>query len=239
MKKMKKFTLMTLAAASVLAGCSKSPSDPKASDSPSAPAVETEQKNPPKVSATEQPSAKKAKVGQPAPEFELPNLKGSQVKLSDYRGKVVVLEWFNPGCPFVKAAHTKGSLVQTAKELTDKGVVYLAINSGAPGKQGAGVEANLAGKQAFGIEHDVLLDESGETGRSYGATNTPQLFVINQEGVLEYAGAVDNSPDGEAGSPEGGTLIKYMEEAVEEVLAGKPVSRPETKPYGCSVKYGS
>jgi peroxiredoxin len=178
-----------------------------------------------------------AAIGKEAPAFALPDLSGKTHKLSDYRGKPVVLEWFNPECPFVKAAHTKGSLVRTAAELEKKGFVYLAINSGAPGKQGHGTEANSAGKESFGLTHPILLDEAGATGKAYGATNTPHTFVIDQKGTLVYSGAVDNSPDGEGKSPERGTLVNYLTQATEELLAGKPISMPSTKVYGCSVKY--
>jgi peroxiredoxin len=180
-----------------------------------------------------------AAVGQPAPDFTLEDLDGKKVKLSSFKGKTVVLEWFNPGCPYVKNAHTKGSLVDTAKRAQKKGVVWLAINSGAPGKQGAGAEANKAGVKTFAMEHPVLLDESGATGKAYGATNTPNMYVIDPKGVLVYRGAIDNSPDGEGQSPEGGKLINYVDQALEDVAAGKAVRTAETKPYGCSVKYGS
>ena len=150
----------------------------------------------------------------------------------------MVLEWFNPGCPFVRASHTKGSLVDAARRAQAEGVVWLAINSGAPGQQGHGAEASRKGAEAFGLEHPVLLDEDGRVGHAYGAAKTPHLFVIDQTGTLVYGGAVDNSPDGEGESPEGGTLVRYVDQALTEVLAKKPVSVPSTKPYGCSVKYG-
>lgn len=180
-----------------------------------------------------------AVVGNPAPPFTLPDLDGKNVNLADYAGKVVVLEWFNPECPFVRAAHTKGSLVTTAERLQKQGVVYLAINSAAAGKQGHGPDANRAGLEKFKLNHPVLLDESGAVGKTYGATNTPHLYVIDQKGVLVYRGAVDNSPDGEGESPEGGKLVSYLDEAVGAVLAGQPVKTAETKAYGCSVKYGT
>lgn len=180
-----------------------------------------------------------AGVGEVAPAFTLPDLDGKEVSLSDLLGKVVVLEWFNPGCPFVKASHTEGSLVDAAKRLQEKGVVYLAINSGAPGKQGHGVDMNREGVRQFSLPHSVLLDETGEVGHLYGATNTPHLFVIDQKGTLVYSGAVDNSPDGEGKSPEGAKLVRYMEDAVTATLEGKDVAVPKTKAYGCSVKYGS
>lgn len=178
-----------------------------------------------------------AEVGRIAPAFSLKDLDGKLVSLADFTGKTVVLEWFNPGCPFVRAAHTKGSLVDAAQRAQKKGVVWLAINSGAPGQQGHGVEANRAGVTTFGLEHPVLLDEDGQVGRSYGAQRTPHLFVIDPAGKLAYAGAVDNSPDGEGESPEGGKLVAYVDQALEELARSQPVSVPRTKPYGCSVKY--
>jgi len=178
-------------------------------------------------------------VGAPAPDFSLKDLDGKTVKLADLKGKVVVLEWFNPECPFVRASHTKGSLVGAAKRATQKGVVRLAINSAAPGKQGYGVEKSKAGKATFGLEHPVLLDESGAVGKAYGATNTPHMFVIDKNGKVAYRGAIDNSPDGEGGSPEGGKLINYVDAAIDAVMAGQPVKVPSTKAYGCGVKYGS
>jgi peroxiredoxin len=180
-----------------------------------------------------------ALVGKPAPEFELSDLEGHKVKLSQFRGKTVVLEWFNPECPFVRASHTKGSLKGLAAKYTDKGIAWLAINSGAPGKQGYGVEANVAGTRKYGLTHPVLLDETGEVGRAYDARHTPHMFVIDGKGVLVYRGAIDNSPDGEGESPAGGTLVNYVEAALADLAAGRSVKTPETEAYGCSVKYAS
>ena len=179
-----------------------------------------------------------AEVGKPAPDFALPDLDGHVMKLADYRGKIVVLEWFNPGCPFVNKTHTKGQLKGLAQKETAKGVVWLGINSAAEGKQGYGVEANRAGKEKFGLTHPILLDQSGKTGHEYGAAHTPHLFVIDPQGVLVYAGAIDNSPDGEGESPTDGKLVNYVEEALDAVRAGKPVRTPRTEAYGCGVKYG-
>jgi peroxiredoxin len=176
-------------------------------------------------------------LGAPAPDFELSDLDGKRVKLSSLRGKTVVLEWFNPGCPFVKASHTKGSLVDTAAKLAKEGVVWLAINSGAPGKQGHGLETNREAKETFKLEHPVLLDESGRVGRAYAAARTPHLYVIDKTGVLVYRGAIDNSPDGEGESPTGGKLVNHVSAALADLGAGRPVATPETEAYGCSVKY--
>jgi len=172
-----------------------------------------------------------------APAFTLPDLEGKPVKLEDYRGKIVVLEWFNPECPFVRASHTKGSLKSFPREAQAKGVVWLAINSNVAGKQGHGVEKNVAGKQRYGIEYPILLDEDGRVGHLYGATNTPHMFVIDAQGQLAYKGAIDNSPDAEGESPEGGKLINYVEAAISDLSQGKRPAVKETKAYGCGVKY--
>lgn len=179
----------------------------------------------------------KAELGKAAPDFTLPDLEGKPVSLASFKGKTVVLEWFNPGCPFVKAAHTKGSLKTAAKDAAKDGVVWLAVNSGAAGKQGNGAAANREGVKTFGLEHPVLLDESGDVGHAYGATNTPHLFVIDPAGTLVYRGAVDNSPDGEGESPEGDKLVSYVAKALDDVKAKRPVATAETKAYGCGVKY--
>jgi peroxiredoxin len=180
-----------------------------------------------------------ADPGLPAPDFTLQDLDGKSVHLADYKGKVVVLEWFNPECPFVRATHTKGSLVGLAKKYTSRGVVWLGVNSSAPGKQGNGVEKNRTGKASYQLEHPILVDENGQVGHAYGATNTPHLFIIGKDQKLVYKGAIDNAADGEKGSPSGGTLINYVDEAMNDLTAGRPVRTPVTKAYGCSVKYGS
>lgn len=186
---------------------------------------------------TEAAPLAKAEVGKPAPDFELKDTEGTPVKLSSFKGKVVVLEWWNPGCPFVKAAHTKGSLKTAAKDASKKGVVWLAVNSNGEGKQGFGAEANRAGKKAFDVTHPVLLDESGAVGHAYGATNTPHVMIVDEAGTLVYRGAVDNSPDGEGESPEGGKLVSYVDATLADLAAKRPVAKPETRAYGCSVKY--
>ena len=174
-----------------------------------------------------------------AADFTLRDLDGGTVKLADLRGKVVVLEWFNPECPFVQRSHTEGSLVGLSKRYATKGIAWYAINSGAPGKQGSGAETNRKGQQTLHVDNPILLDESGVVGKAYGATNTPHMFVIDAAGNLVYSGAIDNSPDGEGKSPEGGTLVNYVEQALDDVAAKRPVRTPKTKAYGCSVKYGS
>jgi peroxiredoxin len=213
---------------------------------PSAPGAAPEQPAAALPSAAERSSSAapavvsgSAKVGEKAPDFELSDLDGKPVRLSSFLGKTVVLEWFNPECPFVRNSHTKGSLVGTAEKHQKQGVIWLAINSGAPGKQGTGVEKNRAGKASYGFTNPILLDETGAVGKAYGAKHTPHLYVIDPKGVLVYRGAIDNSPDGEGESPEGGKLVNYVDAALADLAAGRAVAHPETEAYGCSVKYGS
>jgi peroxiredoxin len=138
-----------------------------------------------------------AKVGEPAPAFTLPSVAGETISLADYAGKTVVLEWFNPDCPFVKYAHDEGGpLASLGNEQSKAGIVWLAINSGASGKQGAGVERNKQAQADWKLEHPILIDEDGKVGRTYGAQTTPHMFVIDPAGKLIYAGALDNAPLG-------------------------------------------
>lgn len=176
-----------------------------------------------------------AAVGQPAPDFELADTDGKTHKLSDHKGKLVVLEWFNPGCPFVKYAHGSGPLKDMAAKETEQGVVWYSVNSGAPGKQGAGVDGSKEGAKTFGMTNPILIDESGTVGRSYGAEKTPHVFLVDTKGTLVYAGAIDNAPMGEVDG--GGEIVNYLGEALAAVRANKPVAKAETKSYGCSVKY--
>ena len=180
-------------------------------------------------------------IGAAAPDFTLKDLDGKEVSLAAFKGKTVVLEWFNPGCPFVKSSHGKGSLKGFSERVMKDGVVWIAINSGAPGKQGHGIDTNREGAKAFGATNPILIDESGATGKAYGATNTPQMVIVDAKGGIVYKGAIDNSPDGgrDSPQPDGAKLVNYVEQALAELKDGKPVSVPETKPYGCGVKYGS
>jgi len=215
------------------------PAETPSADEPAAadpaPAIADEAAAPAPV-ANQGPAA----IGKPAPQFALRSAAGKQVKLADFKGKTVVLEWFNPECPFVKLSHTKGSLKGLADKYDAKGdIVWLAINSGGAGRQGHGVEKNRESAEDFGMKYPVLLDETGSVGKVYAATNTPHMFIIDKQGTLVYSGAIDNSPDGEGQSPSEGTLVNYVSQALEELEAGKPVSVPKTKAYGCSVKYAS
>ncbi len=176
-------------------------------------------------------------VGKPAPGFTLKDSTGKEHSLADFKGKTVVLEWVNYGCPFVKKHYDSKNMQGLQKTAADKGVVWLAICSSAPGKQGN--ESPDAGK-AKTAEYDsaataYLVDEDGKVGKLYHAKTTPEMFVINPEGTLVYMGAIDDnkSPDPAviAGSK------NFVQAALDETLAGKPVSNPSTKSYGCSVKY--
>ncbi len=146
---------------------------------------------------------------------------------------MVVLEWFNPDCPFIKKHHLDHKTMnETFAAVKDQGVVWLAINSGAPGKQGAGLERNRKAVEDYGVPFPVLLDPEGTVGRAYGARTTPHMFVIAADGTVAYAGAIDDDRSAD-------TLGKTNDvaAALAAVLAGKPVATAETRPYGCSVKY--
>lgn len=222
-----------------VAACKKAEDKPTAPAAPATPAAPAAPTMPAAPSGAAGTPIDNPLVGKPAPDFTLKDLDGKDVPLSSFKGKTVVLEWFNPGCPYVKKSHTVGSLVDTAKKHTDKGVVWLAINSGAAGKQGADPAENAQAVQTWAIGHPVLRDEAGTVGKAYGATNTPNMFVIDASGTVVYAGAIDNSPDGERKSPAGGTLVNFVDAALDDLAAGRPVKTPATKPYGCGVKYAS
>lgn len=174
-----------------------------------------------------------ARIGEQAPAFELKDLDGKAVKLADYKGKIVVLEWFNPGCPIVQEHYEADTMNKTIAKFQGKNVTWLRINSGAPGKQGAGLEANTTAKKDWKITTPILLDEEGTVGKAYGAKTTPHCYVINADGTLVYAGAIDNGKPGKPGD------LNYVDQAVTQTLAGETVTTAETKPYGCPVKYKS
>ena len=189
----------------------------------------------PNAEKSEKPAeAPKLEIGKAAPAFELKDLDGKTVKLADFKGKVVVLEWFNPECPVVKGQHDGGCLKDCAAKATKDGVVWLAINSGGPGMEGNGVEKNKKAIADWKMEHPVLIDEDGSVGKMYGSKNTPTMYIIDAKGMLAYHGAIDNMANGK---PEGGAPINYVEKALAEIKEGKPVSVAETKAYGCGVKY--
>jgi hypothetical protein len=187
-----------------------------------------------------------AALGKPAPDFTLTDTEGQRHQLSQLRGKTVVLEWFNPDCPFVKHAHGKGPLVDMAKKYQGPTLVWLSINSGAQGHQGHGKQRNADARVEYAMQNPVLLDADGVVGHTYGALKTPHLFVIDANGVLVYRGGLDNAPigvpDAERPRPPGvkeGELVPYLANALADLQAGKGVGMADTPPYGCSVKYAN
>jgi len=179
----------------------------------------------------------KATVGQPAPEFSLTSVGGESVALADFRGSYVVLEWTNYDCPFVRKFYNVGAMQALQRELAEKNVVWLSICSSAPGKQGHFTPEEWAKRiEEWKVAAKaVLLDPDGKVGRAYGATNTPHMFVINPEGVIIYAGAIDDKPSANSKDIDGAT--NYVRAALEAAWEGKPVAVPSTKAYGCTVKY--
>ncbi len=177
-----------------------------------------------------------ATVGQAAPDFSAVDTAGKTHKLSDFKGKLVVLEWTNPGCPYVRK-HYSGNMQSLQKEFTDKGVVWLAVNSTETESYDYLAPAKLAGwvteKQAK--PSAVLMDESGKIGQLYGAKTTPHMYIVNPQGQLVYAGAIDSIASSRADDIK--TATNFVRQGLTESLAGKPVSVAVSRAYGCSVKY--
>ena len=178
-----------------------------------------------------------ATVGQPAPAFTLTDTKGTTHSLADFAGKTVVLEWFNHECPFVKKHYGAGNMQRQQAAATGKGVVWLIINSSAAGKQGHvnAEQANAILGEWKSAPTAFLLDHDGTVGQAYGAKTTPHLFVIDGGGVLRYNGAIDSTPSADPADIPGAT--QYVEAALGDLAANRPVARGMTQPYGCSVKY--
>lgn len=178
-------------------------------------------------------------IGNPAPDFSVTDSKGKTHSLSQYKGKYVVLEWFNPDCPFVKKHYGPGNMQKLQQEYTSKGAVWLTINSSAQGLEGH-LTPEQAEKTWSSLKMSstaLLLDADGKAGQLYGAKNTPHMFVINPEGKLIYQGAIDSKPTPKPEDIAGAT--NYVKVALDESMGGKPVSNASTKPYGCSVKYAN
>jgi len=169
-------------------------------------------------------------VGDNAPGFTLEDAAGHEVSLGDFKGKVVVLEWTNPDCPFVKRHYQENSMNKLASAYSDSGVVWLTINS--TNYMDAAANASFAKKEDIGWP--VLVDQDGAVGHAYGAVTTPHMFIIDTKGIVVYEGAIDDDP---RGNMEAGARTNYVANALNDVAAGQSVSTPETKPYGCSVKY--
>jgi peroxiredoxin len=178
-----------------------------------------------------------ATIGEAAPAFTLTDTAGVTHNLSDFAGKTVVLEWTNHDCPFVKKHYNGENMQRQQADATGDGVVWLVVNSSAPGKQG-----HVSAAQADQIQADwkaqqtaYLFDTDGTVGTAYGAKTTPHMYIIDPDGVLRYNGAIDSIPSANVADIE--KAEQYVEIALAELAEGKPVSRPLTQPYGCSVKY--
>jgi peroxiredoxin len=178
-------------------------------------------------------------VGQSAPDFTLRDVGGKPVKLSDYRGKHVVLEWTNPGCPYVRKHYNSGNMPATQKDAVDKGVVWLSINSTEKSAYDYMEPTKLVAwqKERKAQASAVLLDEEGTAGKAYGARTTPHMYIVDPQGRLIYAGGIDSIPSSDPDDIK--KAVNYVRQGLDEALAGKPVSMATTRPYGCSIKYKS
>lgn len=171
-----------------------------------------------------------ATLGAAAPAFTLEDHNGNTVKLSDYAGKIVVLEWTNPDCPYVQRHYKAKTMITLAEKYKTKGVVWLAINS----THYMNRDANNQWASQQGVSYPILVDQTGQVGKLYAAKTTPHMFIIDKSGKLVYEGGIDDNPRGS-----NTTVVNYVEKALDELLAGKPVSVPQSKPYGCSMKYAN
>lgn len=182
-------------------------------------------------------SASAVRVGEPAPTFTATDSTGNTRRLSDYKGKFVVLEWHNQGCPYTKKHYESGNMQRLQKEWTGKGVVWFTVISSAPGKQGyvTAAQENDYAKRMNAAPTAVLMDPQGALGHLYGAKTTPHMYIIDPNGNLIYNGAIDDHPTADQ-SDIGGSK-NYVSAALEEALSGKAVTTASTTPYGCSVKY--
>jgi peroxiredoxin len=180
-----------------------------------------------------------ATVGQPAPSFSVADATGKTVSLADYKGKYVVLEWVNPGCPFVRKHYDSANMQGTQKQAVGSGAVWLAVSSTAEGTSDYKAPADLA---RWMQQHEApvtatLMDDAGQVGRAYGARTTPHMYVVDPQGTLIYAGAIDSKPTARVADIQ--TATNYVKQALGEAMAGKPVSTPTTQAYGCTVKYSA
>jgi len=182
-------------------------------------------------------SAYAQKIGEPAPDFQATDSRGQTHELSEYRGKFVVLEWHNNGCPYTKKHYESGNMERLQKEWTARGVIWFTVISSAPGEQGyvTAQQENDYLTRMNAAPTAALLDPQGDVGRLYAAKTTPHMFVINPAGILIYDGAIDNKPTTDQADI--ASAKNYVSQALEEAMAGKPVSIPTSRPYGCSVKY--
>ena len=182
-------------------------------------------------------AAVQAKVGEPAPAFTATATNGSPVSLASYKGKIVVLEWVNHECPFVGKHYGSGNMQKLQKTYTAKGVVWLSVNSSAPGREGhvTPAQVNALTQQKGAAPTAVILDPEGTVGRAYAAKTTPHMFVIDAQGTLLYQGGIDDTPSTDVADI--ATAKNYVQAALDAALAGKPVPTNSSQPYGCGVKY--
>lgn len=178
-------------------------------------------------------------VGQPAPAFSAVDANGKTRSLSEFKGKTVVLEWTNSGCPYVRKHYDSGNMQALQKAATQDGVVWLTVISSAPGAQGyvAGADAKAWKTKEKAAFTALLLDPKGAVGRAYDAKTTPHMYVVDKAGKLAYMGGIDDKPSSDPASLDGAK--NYVAAALSDVKAGRPVAQAATRPYGCSVKYGS
>lgn len=180
-----------------------------------------------------------ARVGEPAPDFSAKDTFGKTYTLSEYKGKYVVLEWHNRYCPYTHKHYASGNMQRLQKEWTARGVVWFTVISSAPGLQGyvTAADENAYVSRVNAAPTAVLLDPSGQLGHLYEARTTPDMYIINPQGVLIYEGAIDDKPTTDIADV--ATARNYVSVALEEAMAGKSVSVAVTRPYGCSVKYAN
>lgn len=220
----------------VASACSSAPAPAtsaalRSNDQEKAPEKQDKKDEKPKPDEKKDEKAASVEIGKAAPDFSLTDLDGKTVKLADYKGKLVVLEWFSPKCPMCVWAYGEGGpLRELPEKLMKDGVVWLAINSEDPANEAAKIEVNKKFLEDNKAKVSVLLDPSGATGKAYGAKTTPHMMVIDEKGVLRYRGALDNAPAGKLADKE--TKVNYVQQALDELKAGKAVSKPETKSYG-------
>jgi peroxiredoxin len=178
-----------------------------------------------------------ASVGQPAPAFTVKDTSGKDQSLSAYKGKFVVLEWVNPGCPFVQKHYETANMQATQKAAEAKGAVWLTVSSTSPDAGDYKKPADLAAwvKAKGASPTATLMDDDGKIGKTYGARTTPHMYVIDPAGKLVYAGAIDSKPSSRKEDVK--TATNYVTAALDEAMAGKPVTKATSEPYGCSVKY--
>jgi peroxiredoxin len=182
-------------------------------------------------------SLAEVQVGKQAPDFTLTDTNGKTHHLSDYKGKYIVLEWYQPDCPFVRKHYNSGNMQALQKEYAAKGVVWLSIDSSAAGQEGnyPSAELNQIATKSGAVRTALLLDADGKVGHIYGAKTTPDMYIINPQGVLVYQGAIDDKPSTDLADVK--TAKNYVKSALNAVMGGQTVATASTRPYGCSVKY--